>query len=147
MPLLTRLFLKTGVIYFIGAMAVGIWLQWDLTAARWLNPLFWHMLAVGWVSQIIFGVSHWMFPLRDKDETFSTQKWMWLTYITLNTGLLLRVISEPLLLLDRGWLWKLFIVISAMLQLLAGIGYVIEIWPRVLSKKQQILRRKQRRTS
>ncbi|HYW35954.1 MAG TPA: hypothetical protein VE868_11140 [Balneolaceae bacterium] len=43
-----------------------------------MQPLFWHLLMLGWISQIIFGVSMWMFPGRTREEGFVAQKWAWI---------------------------------------------------------------------
>jgi hypothetical protein len=144
MPLITRLFLKTGLIYFMGALLVGVALQVESLGIPNLVPMFWHMLMVGWITQIIFGVSLWMFPGRIKEESFRNQKWGWLTYIFLNTGLVLRFISEPMVIQSEQNVWKVMLITSAILQFKAVTCYVIEIWPRVLSKKQ---RRKKRKKS
>lgn len=143
MPLITRLFLKTGLINFMGALLVGIALQVESLGFPNLVPMFWHMLMVGWITQIIMGVSLWMFPGRIKEESFSNQKWAWITYMSLNIGLILRFISEPMIITSDDNAWKVILTISAILQFVAVVCYVIEIWPRVLSKKQ---RRKKKRS-
>ena len=137
MPLITRLFLKTGLIYFLGALLVGIALQVESLGLTNLVPMFWHMLMVGWITQIIMGVSLWMFPGRVKEESFKNQKWGWLTYVFLNVGLVTRFIAEPMITISNHYLWKLILTFSAVLQFMAVVFYVIEIWPRVLSKKQR----------
>lgn len=115
----------------------------DTLAFPGLMPLFWHMLMVGWITQIIFGVSIWMFPGRTRAEGFMPQRWGWLTYIFLNTGLLLRIIAEPMPAWSDAEIWKVLAVLSALLQLTGGAAYVIEMWPRIQSKKQRLSRRKQ----
>jgi hypothetical protein len=137
MPLITRLFLKTGLIYFLGALLVGILLQINALGIPNLVPMFWHMLMVGWITQIIMGVSLWMFPGRIKEESFKNQKWAWLTYVFLNGGLIVRFLSEPMIVLLEGYHWKILLIISAILQLVAVLCYITEIWPRVLSKAQR----------
>jgi magnesium-transporting ATPase (P-type) len=99
--------------------------------------MFWHMLMVGWITQIIMGVSLWMFPGRIKEESFKNQKWAWLTYVFLNGGLIVRFLSEPMIVLLEGYHWKILLIISAILQLVAVLCYITEIWPRVLSKAQR----------
>ena len=142
MPLITRLFLKTGLIYFLGALLVGILIQINISGIPNLTPVFWHMLMVGWITQIIIGVSLWMFPGRSKVESFSNQKWGWLTYFFLNTGLILRFIAEPMLSLSESTVWKLLVVISAVLQFMSIVCYIREIWPRIFSRKQRIHQKK-----
>ena len=80
----------------------------------------------------------WMFPGRIKEESFGNQKWAWLAFIFLNIGLWLRVFAEPLIYLSELRIWKVLLVISAVVQLIAVLCYVIEIWSRVKGKKKRI---------
>lgn len=147
MPFISRLFIKAGMVYFGLALFTGLLLEFEWFVMPALMPLFWHMLMLGWITQIIIGVSVWMFPGRNREEGFRNQKWNWLTFISLNTGLALRVIAEPFIAYSQGQVFNLILVISAILQLMAGITYLIEMWPRILSKKQQRKRRKRMRNS
>ena len=145
MPKITRTFIKAGMFYFLLSLISGVMIEMSFINIAGLQPLFWHALMVGWITQIIFGVSLWMFPGRSKKESFQEQRWAWLTFIFLNTGLLFRFVSEPMLLYSEWPGWNVITAGSALLQLTAGITYVIEIWPRVLSKKQRREQRKKRR--
>jgi len=147
MPLVSRTFIKAGMIFFGLALLTGLIIEAEIPSLPRLSPLFWHMLTVGWITQTIFGVSIWMFPGRTREEGFKPQKWGWITFIFINTGLSLRVIAEPLSIYQSSEVWNALLALSAMLQLLAGITYLIELWPRVLSKEQQRKRRKKKRKS
>lgn len=144
MPLISRLFVKAGMIYFILALLAGLLLELSVPIPA-LMPLFWHTLMLGWITQIIMGVSIWMFPGRNRSEDFWSQKWNWATLFLLNTGLLFRVVAEPAVSLHAAAGWKLLLVASALLQLLAGAAYLAEMWPRILSKKKQRERRRKMR--
>lgn len=50
---------------------------------------------VGWVTQMIFGVIYWMFPIITRAQPRGNERLGWAVYILLNVGLLLRVIYEP----------------------------------------------------
>ena len=140
MPLLSRCFLKTAMLYFVassclgGYLLVGIGLQRPSPAV--LQPVYWHMLLVGWLMQLIFGVAYWMFPRHPTRQAQRHSVLGWLIYVALNVGLLLRVVVEPwhgmrphpLL----GWL----LVPSAVLQVAAGWGFVITIWPRIRERRR-----------
>ncbi len=137
MPRLTRWFIRTSLIYFVAGFTFGSTLiitnglGLDLTLSVFL-PTYYHVLLVGWVAQLIFGVSLWMFPILSKDKPRGSASLGWLTYVCLNIGLLLRVIAEPLLSLAPwlGWL----LVASGVLQLVAGLSYIANIWARVRPK-------------
>ncbi|MFD2532988.1 hypothetical protein [Gracilimonas halophila] len=143
MPLITRLFIRSGLIFFLIALLTGVSSQAEILNFDGITPLFWHSLMVGWITQIIMGVSMWMFPGRIKEESFKNQKWGWLTFGFLNLGLGLRFISEPFVNTSNADIWKVLLVISALFQLMAVLFYVREIWPRVMSKDQRRKKRKE----
>lgn len=145
MPLISRTFIKAGMVFFVLSLIAALVMEIDIAALPTILPLFWHMLMVGWITQIIFGVSIWMFPGRNREEGFKAQKWGWLTFLFLNAGLALRIISEPLVSISPSEIWKVLLVVSAFLQLAAGFTYLIEMWPRIMSKKQQREKRKRQR--
>src|SRR5699024_10291696 len=146
MPRISRLFIKTGLLYFLLAVVLRLLLdvsQWF--PAFIVLPLFWHALMLGWFTQIILVVSTWMFPGRTKEEGFKAQKLSWFTYLFLNTGLILRFISSPLVALYKQTFWQAVLAASAVLLLLAMVCFVMELWPRILSKQEQVEMRKQKR--
>jgi hypothetical protein len=136
MPRLTRWYLKSALAYFIAALLVGL-----LLSARavlplppglgTLGPVYWHLLMVGWVSQLIFGVVFWMFPKVSADRPRGSERLGWATFWLLNSGLVLRAVSEPWMALSAGPLPGALLAVSAGLQLLAGWGFVLNTWPRV----------------
>jgi len=142
MPRIARTFIKTGLFYFLCALLLGLSIEFPVIHFPAMQPLFWHLLMLGWISQIIFGVSMWMFPGRTREEGFIAQKWAWITYFLLNSGLILRVIAEPMTSYSSQQVWKILLITSAVLQVIAVASYIIELWPRIQSKKQ---RRKNRR--
>lgn len=146
MPTVSRTFIKAGMVFFVLSLIAGLGLEIESISFPSLMPLFWHMLMVGWITQIIMGVSIWMFPGRNREEGFWNQKWSWFTFIFLNTGLVMRLIAEPALSYSEAQLWSVLLVGSAVLQVAAGITYLIEMWPRVMSKKQQRKKRKRQRS-
>lgn len=132
MPPLTRTFIKTAMLYFALALALGMALA--LNVGQGLFPVYIHLLVFGWLTQLIFGVIYWMFP------KYSTQlprgyAWLgWLTYGALNAGLLLRAIAEPMQAVRPNSLSGSLLVASAILQWLAGIAFVVNTWPRAREK-------------
>lgn len=145
MPLISRTFIKAGMVFFALSMIASLLIELGNVSLPGLIPLFWHMLMVGWITQIIFGVSIWMFPGRNREEGFKAQLWGWLTFIFLNTGLVLRIGSEPLAGAGAAGIWNVLLVFSAVFQVIAVAAYIIEMWPRIMSKKQQREKRKRQR--
>ena len=66
MPLLSRCFLKTAMVYFVASSCLGGYLLVAVglqhAASPVWQPVYWHLLLVGWLMQLIFGVAFWMFP-------------------------------------------------------------------------------------
>ena len=142
MPAITRYFIKSGMIYFfMGIICAFIAELPFVRTGALLLPVYWHMLVIGWISQIIMGVSIWMFPRTKKQrqniESFPAVASFW----TLNAGLILRFMAEPFLPFFQGVMMTTVILISTLLQFAAVILYLIEIWPRVQPRKIPVRRR------
>ncbi|MCS6825747.1 MAG: hypothetical protein NZ553_03950, partial [Caldilinea sp.] len=66
MPPITRLFVKTSLVYLIASFGVGLFLALRPLVAlpapvNGLTPVYFHLFMVGWVMQLIVGVAYWMF--------------------------------------------------------------------------------------
>jgi len=116
-------------VYLFLALGIGVVLGLKPTGVPiGLRPTYLHLFIVGWISQLIFGVSHWMFPRASKEDPRGTEWLGWVAFWCLNAGLLLRVITEPFAHDGAG---GIFLVVSGGLQLAAGIAYATHIWPRI----------------
>ena len=133
MPTLTRWFLRAALVYLVGALAVGALLQWPDLAPQLarLWPTYLHLLVVGWITQVIFGVAFWMFPRFSPEQPYGNIRLGWASFLLLNTGLLLRAVGEPLHWLRPAAPSNGIVAASALLQLLAGWAFVLNTWPRV----------------
>ena len=136
MPLVARLQLKTGFIWLIFSLLLGLFIYWPggIPNAFLLKPVFYHGLMLGWVTQVIFGVAFWLFPRQSKETPRGREHLNWITYYTLNAGLILRVIGEPLHDIYQHPLAKPLILLSILFQLVAGFSFVVNTWQRVRSK-------------
>lgn len=134
MPTLTRWYLKSSLLYFISAVIVGIGIKAgfsDVSQFSKLTPVYYHLFMLGWVTQVIFGVSFWMFPRLTREKPRGNEVLAWITFTLLNIGLLLRTISEPLSLTNHSLFLRDIVVVSSIFQWLAGIGYILHIWNRI----------------
>jgi hypothetical protein len=136
MPVVTRWYIKSALIYLITALLLALILALPPSVAvpsflRTMTPAYFHLFLVGWVTQMIFGVIYWMFPIITRAQPRGNERLAVAGYILLNVGLLLRVVGEPLVRAaptgGTGWL----LAVSAVLQWLAAVLFVILAWPRV----------------
>jgi hypothetical protein len=138
MPFLTRLFIKTSLVYFAAALLVGVLLALQSAGAlsnafAGLAPVYFHLFMVGWITQLIIGIAFWMFPKFSREKPRGSESLAWATYILLNAGLALRGISEPLLSPDQP-LWGWLLVVASTLMWLGGGAFVLNTWTRVKEK-------------
>ncbi|MCA9865198.1 MAG: hypothetical protein KC410_01770 [Anaerolineales bacterium] len=136
MPLLSRWHIKSAFVYLAVALLLGIALSMGaiVQLPNWLaylSPAFFHLIMVGWVTQMIFGVIFWMFPIITRARPRGNESLGWATYILLNVGLILRVFCEPLNAMNPLDIWGWGLVASALFQWLAAVFFVYNTWPRV----------------
>ena len=133
MPRLTRWFIRAAMVYLVGALALGILMVAPVAARvpviRAIWPTYLHLLVVGWLTQLIFGVAYWMFPRFSAEKPRGDERLGWAALVLLNGGLILRTVAEP---------WHSItgsggaaLIVSATLQMLAGFAFVANTWPRV----------------
>ena len=133
MPPLTRWLVKAALVYLVAALALGVAVQIPavarLPAVAVLWPTYLHILVVGWLTQLIFGVAYWLFPRYSAEQPRGSERLGWATFALLNAGLLLRLVGEPRRAL--GGDAHAVLLVSAVAQLLAVWGFVLNTWPRV----------------
>ncbi len=135
MPPITRWFIKAALIYLVLALCAGILLVLPIDApVSSLFPAYLHMLTFGWLTQLIFGVALWMFPKYSTAKPRGLEWLGWATFTLLNTGLISRIIFEPLNSISPTNISGGMLVLAAILQWLAGIAFVINTWSRVREK-------------
>ena len=131
MPRIVRWYLRTALIMFVLALVAGV-LQ--ALGTPGLTPVYFHLLMVGWVTQFIMGVALWMLPKYTQAQPRGSDRLSWVGYGLLNAGLLLRAATEPANALAPGGAWGWALVLSALLQWLAGALFVFNAWRRVKEK-------------
>jgi len=96
-------------------------------AWRFLWPTYLHVIVLGWLTQLIFGVAFWLFPRASRDRR-GRERFIWVTLVLLNVGLVLRIVAEPF---DLGGANGPLLVASALCHLGAAAGFTANIWPRM----------------
>lgn len=130
MPLISRLFIKTGILYFLAASSLLIVDTWRSDGLYWMTPTWLHLFVLGWISHLIFGVAGWMFPKQSKQLPRGRQTLGFVGFGLLNAGLLVRAVWEPWTTTSR----PMALLVSAVAQWLGAVFLVAWIWPRVRGK-------------
>ncbi|GBF43065.1 hypothetical protein LPTSP2_23610 [Leptospira ellinghausenii] len=131
MPKISRYFIKSGMLFlFFGVVIYTLSEFPELQINVPLLAVYWHMIAIGWITQIIMGVSIWMFPKGKNSISKNGSTISWISYISLNLGLVFRFSSEPFLNVDRE-IVQIPFLLSIILQVLGILCFILEIWPRI----------------
>jgi len=129
MPTIVRFYARVAVIYFVLALAAGMLLALPgVVRIPQLRPVYFHLLVVGWITQLIMGVSYWMFPRYSKESPRGDERIGWGVFVLLNGGLILRAVGEPL---TGSSIATWLLGTSAVMQLTAGWLFMLAIWPRI----------------
>ncbi len=126
MPAVTRWALRTALLCAAVAMLAGVLLVWP-GAPSLPYPTYLHLFTVGWLSNLIFGVAHWMFPRASAERPRGDVRLAWAGWALLNAGLVLRVVGEAV---HPGGAPR-WLLASALFQLVAVWVWVAHLWPRV----------------
>lgn len=136
MPLLTRVTIRLAMGYLVVGLA-GWLIYWvDLTAelsGNWtaLHPISIHFITIGWLTQLIFAVMYWMFPIVKKEAPRGEPWIAWFGTVALNLGLIFRGVFEFGLTQgmpqDAGW----GLVGAGFLQWSGATAWIIAGWGRV----------------
>ena len=135
MLLLHRTFIRLALVSLLCGVATGalIELRQAFGSSPWpyaAITIHTHLLTVGFLLNMVMGVAHWMFPRLPGATAARAARdpLAWANLVSLNVGLVLRVVSEPWT--GRPWANALQGV-SALLQV-AGVGcFLLAIWRRV----------------
>ncbi len=135
MPVVTRWFIRSGFLSLLLALTLRTIGAFNLGPPAPLlalaRPTVLHLLVVGWLTQLIFGVAYWMFPRHPTHPPRGPEPLVWTAFVLLNLGLILRVFVEPLAPTPGT---RVFLVASAVLHLVAVILFTTAIWPRIRAR-------------
>jgi hypothetical protein len=130
MPPISRILVRLSLIYFVIGSLAGV--LWSVQLVP--QPVYYHLLLFGWVTQMIMGVSIWMFPKHPDDPDRPVL--LIAMVVLLNVGLIARAAGE-MAAMDDGWRTPA-LVFSAATQWLSAVMYVIVIWTRIRTKQNAL---------
>jgi heme/copper-type cytochrome/quinol oxidase subunit 1 len=132
---LIRLYVKTSFAFLILGLAVGgyITMQVNLGERGVPWPLITahvHLLLVGFLLMLVFGVATWMFP-RPAREDARYRPWLaWLVYWLLMASTVVRTMGE-LGAAVAGTRGSSMAALGGLGQVAATVVFVVNMWPRV----------------
>ena len=135
MPRHTRLLVRTALVWLAVSLAVALaaalpGLLPVPGLAQALRPVWIHLLTVGWLTQLVFGVALWLFPRRG-GEGSPAARVAPPAWLLLNLGLLVRAVAEPASVLGAFGSWSWALAGSALAQWLAILLLIAVAWNRV----------------
>lgn len=141
MPPVTRVLILTALLELV--LALGLASAEAAALAGWVPPAWaavrpaWiHLFVVGFVSQLIFGVAHWLFPPRPGPRPRGREGQAALAAGLLNAGLALRVVAEPLARLRGDGPWPGLLALGAGVQWLAVLLFALHLAPRLRGRRR-----------
>ena len=139
MPKISRQFVLCALAYLIAALAAlllqsvpGLALPEPLGGVVRSLPVHVHLLTLGWLTQLIFGIAYWMLPVVSRERGRGSPLPMVVAFVALNVGLPIRVALEPTLLPGPPFGVAHYAMgFSALLLAVAGVAFAVHIVPRV----------------
>jgi len=132
---LIRLYVKTSFVFLLLGLAVGgyITIEVNLIGRGVPWPLITahvHLLLVGFVFMLIFGVATWMFPRPARDDARYRPWLAWLVYWLLMASTVVRTMGElgAAVASTRG---SALAAVGGIGQIVATILFVVNMWTRV----------------
>jgi hypothetical protein len=132
---------RAALVWLAIGFVVGALMLADASLAgnwrAWFAPTHGHVLFVGWFLQFAVGIAFWLLPRQRTDARplGYNERVAFLSFVILNTGLVLRVIAEPAPRI--GYMTGLvdeMLVVSALAHVVA-IGIVVtQLWGRVIPR-------------
>lgn len=134
---------KTSLVWMLAGFVLGGLMLVDHLVPgnwrAWLLPTHGHMLFVGWFVQFVIGIAFWLLPRKRRPELplgYGEHK-AFFALVCLNIGLAMRVIAEPLWRDRQEGAWIDWLLAgSSVLQVLAIVIFVSQMWPRIYGKNK-----------
>jgi heme/copper-type cytochrome/quinol oxidase subunit 1 len=132
---LVRLYVKTSFVFLMLGLVLGgyVAVEVDLRGRGVPWPLITahvHVVLVGFMLMLVFGVATWMFPRPGRDDGRYRPGLAWLVYWLLTASTAVRVLGE-LTAAATGARGSPLAAAGGLGQLAAAIVFVVNMWTRV----------------
>ena len=132
---LVRLYIKTSFVFLLLGLVLGGYITVVVNLAGRAVP--WplitahvHLLLVGFMLTLVFGVATWMFPRPARDDARYRPALAWLVYWLLTASTVVRVLGE-LVAAAAGTRGSWLAALGGLGQLAAALAFVVNMWTRV----------------
>jgi hypothetical protein len=130
--------LRTALIWLAVGYTIGglLLLNKGVPLLPWLWTLRFthvHLLLVGWMVQFACGVAFWILPRLDARGARGDERLVWLCYASLNSGVVLAAMHDPLAAAGEGLVTRSMAVAAGALYIAAISAFVAHAMPRVIS--------------
>jgi hypothetical protein len=139
MPLESRLFVKTSLLYLLATFVMGTVVAILTVSGRPQPPfvasLHAHLGFVGWLVNVVMGIALWFLPLARERFPQTQGRYPptgpYIVYVLLNGGLLARIAGEAWWSTTASPVGGGLFALSGVLQTLAVIVFAAIAWQRV----------------
>ena len=132
---LVRLYVKTSFAFLLLGLVVGGYVTVVVNLAGRAVP--WplitahvHLLLVGFLLTLVFGIATWMFPRPVKGDARYRPWLAWLVYWLLTGSTALRAVGEIIAAI-AGTRGSTLAAVGGLGQLAAGVLFVVNMWARI----------------
>ena len=132
---LVRLYVKTSFVFLLLGLVLGGYITAEINllgrAVPWpLITAHVHLLLVGFLLTLVFGIATWMFPRPARDDARYRPRVAWLVYWLLTASTAVRLLGE-LAAAVAGTRGSPLAALGGLGQLAAVIVFVVNMWTRV----------------
>jgi heme/copper-type cytochrome/quinol oxidase subunit 1 len=132
---LVRLYVKTSFVFLLLGLLLGGYVAVQVNVAGrgvpWpLITAHVHLLLVGFLLMLVFGIATWMFPRPGRDDARYRPRLAWVVYWLLTVSTVVRTLGElgAAITGSRG---SVLAAVGGLGQLAATIVFVVNMWTRI----------------
>lgn len=131
-----RRFIKTGIVFLFIGLSLGAWMLverelYHRYPSPYLLSAHTHLIAVGFVMQMILGVALWLFPRPASDDTRYRPLLITVSWWCVTIGTAGRALGEVLRPFDRAEALGWYIVLSGAAQVIGLTVFFYTMWTRI----------------
>ncbi len=136
MHILVRLYLRTAFLFLVLGLLAGLWIEFQLvtggTISHGMIVAHVHLLLVGFLLMMIFGVAFWLFPRSGRGQPIGPYpNLVAFSYVLLAAGTLIRAITEFFDLELTAHAWGYVRLGGATAQVAAIFIGIVALWSRI----------------